>query len=344
MRNVSLKSIAEAAQVSISTVSRVINNAAGISEQTRNHVLEIMQSLNYHPRQFTAGQSLRPSRMISLVITEKPENIVENPFFIMAVKGATAAAREFHYHVSIEFCRDVTETLEYVRRVVDGNWTDGVVLFSVQHNDPCIAFLRDSEFPFSVIGRPDLPVESLWVDNDNFQAMYSVVSELIDQGHFRISFVGAAWPQNYTIDRYEGYRQAMKSRGFEPDGELVPTNSATVDGHSTEDIGYETMQALLLEAIPDAVVAADDFLAFGVLRALGDRELTDVAVVGFNNSIRGLYQSPSLSSVDIHPEALGYHAARILIDYLQDGKQKITHQIVETTIVHRETTLTHQRS
>ena len=58
MRNVSLKSIAEAAQVSISTVSRVINNAAGISEQTRNHVLEIMQSLNYHPRQFTAGQSM----------------------------------------------------------------------------------------------------------------------------------------------------------------------------------------------------------------------------------------------------------------------------------------------
>ncbi|HDQ13268.1 MAG TPA: LacI family transcriptional regulator, partial [Sediminispirochaeta sp.] len=94
----------------------------------------------------------------------------------------------------------------------------------------------------------------------------------------------------------------------------------------------------------DAIVATDDFLAFGALRALSEKDqLADgqptIPVYGFNNSIRGRYQHPSLSSVDINPEQLGYHATRLLIEHIQDGNGETAHQIVDTSVIHRETSL-----
>jgi DNA-binding LacI/PurR family transcriptional regulator len=97
------------------------------------------------------------------------------------------------------------------------------------------------------------------------------------------------------------------------------------------------MKEILRQVIPEAVVATDDFLAFGSLQALQEQELSQVPVYGFNNSIRARYQRPSLASVDIHPEELGYHAARLLIESIQNPQLEAKHQIVATSLIHRET-------
>jgi DNA-binding LacI/PurR family transcriptional regulator len=265
-------------------------------------------------------------------------NIFQNPFFIMAIKGANACAREHHYHVMVSFFRNGKEQYEYLQELVDANWTDGAVLFSVEREDPSIELLREAQFPFSVIGRPTSAGEVLWTDNDNFQAMYQVVGELIDHGHRRIAFIGGDWNKTYTRDRWEGYRLALRSRNIEASPHLYPESELEEGGiSSAEETGYRRMQAVLEREQPDAAVAADDFLAFGALRALEERGLHDTALVGYNNSVRGKFQRPSLSSVDIHPEKLGYEAARLVIESLQDGPPQPAHQIVDTTIVHRET-------
>jgi LacI family transcriptional regulator len=341
MKKVSFTQIAEAANVSISTVSRVINNAAGISEETRNHVLEVMRELQYYPRQFTVGSSSRPSRLISLVITELDENIFQNPFFIMAIKGANACAHERHFHVMVSFFRNGAEQYEYLQELVHANWTDGTILFTVDKKDPSVEFLEENRFPFSIIGRPPASEDVLWTDNDNFHAIYRVVSELLDHGRKKIAFIGCDWNKNYTIDRYEGYRQALRSRNIEELPQLCPQEDSRSDEAdrelSAEEQGYRRMSRILEQESPDAVVATDDFLAFGAMRALEERGLEQTAVVGFNNSVRGAYQRPSLSSVDIHPERLGYEAARLLIDSIQDELSPPSHQIVEATVIHRET-------
>ena len=339
MKRVSYTKIAEAAGVSVSTVSRVVNNAPGISEQTRNHVLAVMQQLQYYPRQFAGGDHSRPSRLISLVITELDENIFQNPFFIMAIKGANACARERHYHVMVSFFRNGSEQYEYLQELVSANWTDGAVLFSVEREDPSIELLLEQGFPFSVIGRPASSGEVLWTDNDNFQAMYRVVGELIDHGHRRIAFLGGDWNKTYTLDRWEGYRAALRSRNIEENPALSPKPPVGIAGEElgAEETGYRIMRRILQEEQPDAVTAADDFLAFGALRALEEAGLQETALVGYNNSVRGMFQRPSLSSVDIHPERLGYEAARLLIDSLQDGPPQPAHQIVDASVVHRET-------
>lgn len=351
MKKVSLTDIAQAAGVSISTVSRIVNNSAGIAEKTRNHVLQVMKERGYHPRHFSGGANSRPSRLITLVITEHEANIFENPFFIMAIKGANACAREQQFHVMVSFCESEGEQYEYLQELVSANWTDGVVLFSVEQQDPSIKYLREKDFPFSVIGRPDKPSETLWVDNDNFQAIYTLVSDLIDRGFRNIAFIGTKWSRRYTLDRYEGYLQALRSRGLETreslcshrpeaeadSGESNKTPSSTP---SSEELGFLYMQEILKRDTPDAVVATDDFLAFGALRALSDTPSAGIPLYGFNNSIRGRYQHPSLASVDIHPEQLGYHATRLLIENIQDTTGGPIHQIVDTSVIHRATSLT----
>lgn len=347
MKKVSLTDIAQAAGVSISTVSRIVNNSAGIAEKTRTHVLEVMREKGYHPRHFSGGESSRPSRLITLVITEHEANIFENPFFIMAMKGANACARERHFHVMVSFCENESEQYEYLQELVTANWTDGVVLFSVEQKDPSIDFLREKEFPFSVIGRPDQPAETLWVDNDNFQAIYTLVSELIDRGLRNIAFIGTKWSRRYTLDRYEGYLQALRSRGIDVSTQLCsprPEAEEMEKTPSSEELGYTYMRDILQTARPDAVVATDDFLAFGALRALAESGQLPgghnaIPVYGFNNSIRGRYQHPSLASVDIHPEQLGYHGTRLLIECIQDSNGEPMHQIVDTSVIHRETSL-----
>ncbi len=342
MKKVSLTDIAQAAGVSISTVSRIVNNSAGIAEKTRDHVLQVMKEKGYHPRHFSGGTSSRPSRLITLVITEHEENIFENPFFIMAMKGANACARERHFHVMVSFFESENEQYDYLQELVSANWTDGVILFSVEQQDPSINFLRENDFPFSVIGRPDKPSETLWVDNDNFQAIYSLVSDLIDRGSRNIAFIGTKWSRRYTLDRYEGYLQALRSRGMEVSNSLCSPRPETHENEKTsssEELGFLYMQEILKTAQPDAVVATDDFLAFGALRALSENQGLDIPVYGFNNSIRGRYQHPSLASVDIHPEQLGYHSTRLLINCIQDTNSEPTHQIVDTSVIHRATSL-----
>jgi len=337
----SMQKIAEIAGVSVSTVSRIINNVPGISEDMRKHVLGIMKEYNFFPKTFSTTSEGRPVRTIALVLSNNGDDLFENPYFMKALKGSSHYAQDFDSHIFTRFCRSKSEEETTISEVIGGNWADGVILFSARKDDLSINLLKERNFPFVVIGRPDDPENTLWVDNDNFQAMYQLVNGLIDQGHRLVGFAGGQMDLHVSIDRYEGYRQAMKNRGLTVRSELCFLGQgAEYDSvHSVEAAGYEWMKETLTRQSPDAIVAVDDFLCFGILRALEEKGNTTTAVAGFNNTVRGRYQTPSLTSVDINPEILGASAAKLLIDSLQAGKAASNHTIVDTRIVERDTTL-----
>jgi len=337
---VSMQKIAELAGVSVSTVSRVINNNPRISEETRNLVLKVMKEFNYHPKSITSNLGARPTRTIGLIMTDKADDIFENPFFIKAMKGASYYAQQQGYHLMNTFCKTEKEELEAARNYVTSNWADGVVLFTVRQHDSVINFLKAKNYPFAVIGRPDSPEDVLWVDNDNFQAMYQLVSDLIDQGHTSIGFIGGKATFRVATDRFEGYKQALKNRGLNYDEKLISFIATFEDNQhiSSEDRGYQETLRILSRSQPDAIVAIDDFWAFGAVDAIKEKGLENISVVGFNNCTRGMYQTPTLTSIDINPEQLGHYAAKLLIDYLHTGKKLPNHYIVDTSIVSRETT------
>ena len=98
------------------------------------------------------------------------------------------------------------------------------------------------------------------------------------------------------------------------------------------------METLLAGRKPDAVITTDDYIAFGVIDALSRAGLDGVAVVGFNNTLRGRYQSPTLTSVDINPAELGAGAAALLIDKVTNREAASDHLIISTVLIERDST------
>ena len=234
------------------------------------------------------------------------------------------------YYIMYAFNENKKDDEEWIKKFTEGNLVDGVCLFNVKDNDITINYLKEKEFPFVVIGRPDEIEGVLWVDNDNFAAMYNLTQNMVDLDNKKIAFIGAKPEMNVSKDRLNGYKQALFSRNIELDNELI----IEMDDFSEKN-GYLAAKKILEKNKVSAFVTTDDLLAFGVQRAIKDLGYEDISIVGFNNIPLTQYKNPPLSSVDINSEKLGMYATKLLIDKLENRESK-GYYVIETKLVERE--------
>lgn len=326
---VTIKEVAKLAGVSPSTVSRVISDNPRISDATKQVVYEAMKALNYKPNASARNLACASTKTIGLIIPNKDENLFKNPFFILAMRGISLYAQKRNYKIMFNYSPGPEADLNFVREFVHSRWVDGIVLLTTYENDLCVDYLNENEFPFVVIGRPVNTQDILWVDNDNFEATYQLVNRLIGKGYQKIAFVGGPKAYVFSQDRFDGYKRSLELRNIKVDPELIAEAS-----DFTSEYGYEAIKEILKKQRPEVVVTTDDMLAFGVLKYVKEHNL-DIKVTGFNNTTLCEYQSPPLTSVDIHAESLGYQAAKLLIKKIEGLKTPTNHYIVGTTLVER---------
>ncbi len=329
---VTIKDVAKRANVSPSTVSRVVHNSPKISTCTKEIVNKAMDELNYHPNAIARSLAKASTRTLGLILPNDPNELFINPFFIKTMRGLSIYAQKRGYYLMYSFSKNEEEEVDFLKDYVNSNWVEGIILFTSRHDDKCIAYLKSKNFPFVVIGRPEDTKGTLWVDNDNFQAMYNVVNYLIQKGHKEIAFIGGPITFNVTQNRLSGYKQALLNRGLEIDPEIIRTGT-----DFAEETGYESFREILAARTPDAVVTTDDMLAFGVLKAAAEMNHKS-AVIGFNNTLRSAYQKPGLTSIDINPDELGVKAGKLIIDFLENNKQAVNHFVIDTLLIEREST------
>lgn len=331
--NVTIKEVAKLANVSPSTVSRVIADSPKISEETKKNVYKAMETLKYRPNAIARSLANKSTRTLGIILPSNDENLFNNPFFIQAMKGISIYAQKKGYYIMYTHSGNENDSLNIVMDYINSKWVDGIILLTAMENDKCISYLKKSNSPFVVIGRPESTQDTLWVDNDNFQAMYSVVNYLIDKGHSSIGFIGGPHQYNVTKDRLDGYKRSLDIHGISVDEKLIMSVS-----DFSETCGYEAMKELMAHKTPTAVVTTDDLIAYGVLKVIKENKDLDIEVVGFNNTPLASYQTPPLSSVDINAEKLGYYAAKLLIEKLEKVEGTVNHYIVETKLIEREST------
>lgn len=247
------------------------------------------------------------------------------------MKGMSKYAQNKKYYITYAFSEDEKAELEYINNFITSNLVDGICLLRARTDDRSIKYLKETQFPFVVIGRPEESENLLWVDNDNFQATYNLVNELVKKGHKSIVFLGAKKEWNVTKDRFKGFKVACEINGIS----IQDKNFAIMDDFNEQE-GIDGTIKLLENITPTAIIAEDDVLAFGTLKVINDRKIKNIDVVGFNNSPLAELQKPSLSSVDIKSEELGYYATKILIDFLENNDTAINHYIIDTELVKRE--------
>lgn len=330
---VTIKDVAKLANVAPSTVSRVLANNPKISDETKEKVFAAIKKLDYHPNIIARSLANKSTKILGLILPSGSEDLFKNPFFIKAMTGISIFAQKKGYNIMYAFSKSEKEEVKYIESYTSSQIVDGVILLTSRQDDKCISFLKKINYPFVIIGRPEDTKGVLWVDNDNFQAMYNAVNYLINKGHREIAFIGGPEELNMSKDRLDGYKKALQIHGIS-----INQNFIIHGSDFSESCGYEAMESIIEYRVPEAVVTTDDLLAFGAQRYLNKNFDKKVSIIGFNNIPLAEYQIPPLSSVDINAEKLGYYAAKLLIGKLEDDNLVNTHYIIETDFVERSST------
>lgn len=328
---VTIKDVAKEAEVAPSTVSRVLSDNPKISDETKLRVQKAIKKLKYRPNAIARSLANSKTRTLGVVLDSEAEDLFANPFFMQVMKGMSICAQSMGYYIMYAFSKKGDEEFKSLTDFCTSGLVDGIVLLRVVKDDKIVGFLKEKDFPFVVIGRPDNEENSMWVDNDNFSAAYDVVHRLIEKGHRNIGFIGGRCQMNVSKYRLKGYKEALRDKDIPIDDDIICEMN-----NFNEEEGYRAINKILSKKKVTAVVTSDDLLAFGVNKGLKELEIDDIALVGFNNIPLSEFQDPPLASIDINASELGYYAAKLLIDKLEGEVLTKFNHIVSTKFIERE--------
>lgn len=295
MRRPTLEAVAAHAGVSRATVSRVVNGSSSVDPKIREAVLHAVDQLGYVPN--SAARSLVTQRTdsVALVVSEPPTRVFsDDPMFSTVVRAASAELEAADKQVVLILAGSA-QSHARVERYVAGGHVDGVMLLSMHGADPLPMALTRMRVPVVSYGRPAMPLDLPYADNDNVGGAESAVRHLLGIGRRRIATIAGPQDMIGGQDRLLGYRNVL--RGSD-------RRSIVAVGDFTRESGAVAMRHLL-EDDPalDAVFVANDVMAIGALdtlRQAGRRVPEDVAVVGFDDIEAARYTDPPLTTVR-HP-------------------------------------------
>lgn len=315
---ITIKDVAKHANVAPSTVSRVIANSPRISQKTKERVRQTMEELGYHPNIHARSLANRSTQSIGLVMPSAATKTLQNPFFPEVLRGISTKAHQNGYSLYMTTGVTEDEVLTGVIEMVQGRRVDGVIVLYSREDDRVVDYLRQTKFPFVVVGKPFNDASSItYVDTDNYLAGREVTRYLFDLGHRRIAFIGGSDKLAVTQDRRNGYATALMESGIEVNSNYICSAEFMTKG------GAKAVRELFeLPEPPTAIVVSDDMMALGVISTLGEMGLSipnDVAVVSFNNVYIAEHSNPPLTSVEINIFGLGYEAANCLIEQISDS-------------------------
>lgn len=318
--------VARHAQVSIATVSRVLNGTTPVQSDKADRVRLAMAELQFVPRHAARVLASRRTNTIGLVMSE-----ISGAFFPPMLKGIEAGAHEAGYDLLIHS----TQKEGPSRRPLGEHNTDGLLIFtdSLDHRE--LHRLYGLNFPMVLLHQtpPDsLDIPVIAVENKDGAAM--LVNHLIEtHGRRRIVFLRGPGGHEDSVWRERGYCEALEAHGIEFDPELVASG-----GFDEEEAFLSIQQLLLAGPVFDAIFAGDDDSAIGAMRALqraGRVIPGDAAVVGFDDVPFARYLSPALTTVRAPIEEVGREAVRQLAR-LMNGEAAQALTLMRTELVIRE--------
>jgi DNA-binding LacI/PurR family transcriptional regulator len=307
-----LKDVAELAQVSMKTVSNVVNGTVPVAEQTRQRVQQAIDTLGYQPN--VTARRLRTGRsgVIALAFPELP-----SPYFAeLAVEVIAAARRKGITVLMDDTGGDPAAELRIASGLGDP-MIDGVIL-SPLGLDRVTLLSRSRDIPLVLLGEADLGPVADRVHIDNVSGARDVTQHLIDEGYRRIAVIG--WqdpaPRATAEQRLLGYHHALEAAGLAADEALLPP----VRAYFRPDGATAMRRLLKLPDRPDAVFCFNDLLALGALRAIheaGLRVPQDIGIVGFDDVEEAEYAIPSLTTVAPDKRHIAELAVRCLVERIE---------------------------
>jgi LacI family transcriptional regulator len=313
-----IRDVARRAGVAPITVSRVINDAAYVSDETRQRVEQAIAELHYVPNKL--AQSLRSNRtnILALVLTD-----ITNPFWTTLARGAEDAASEENLNVILcNTDENPVKQANYTRLLLQRQ-VDGFLLAPTENTVESIAPILRQKVPLVILDRKIPGAQVDVVRGDSEGGAYELARYVIAQGHRRIGFVSGPPTASTSAQRAAGYRRALEDAGLEIDPALISF------GEFRQESGYQQMLRLLkVTPPPTALFAANNFLAVGAMRALDELGLEvpgAISVVAFDD----LPGARPFLTVAVQPAyEMGYRATKLLLEQIANPENAPIQEVV----------------
>lgn len=312
---VTIKDLAKQLNISISTVSRALRNATDINPDTKKAVLQLAQELNYEPNFIAQSLVKKSTRIIGVIVP-----VIHSHYFSQALSGMTDVANEHNF--SVMFCQsNETSALEAssLRKLVATNVDGLLISVSKESSDPCeLEKIRQKGIPIVMYDRilPGFPCSKVVVDE--FEGAYRAVEHLIKKGCRRIAHLAGPQDLSVSINRLNGYLEALKAYKLEADPQLIVRSS------TFEDSALLALKKILgVEPRVDGLFCINDLsavIALKYLKKKGIQVPRDIKVVGFNDDPVSHVVEPALTTVMQPGYEVGKLSMGILIDEIQSGK------------------------
>ncbi|HEF5869840.1 TPA: substrate-binding domain-containing protein [Burkholderia cenocepacia] len=313
---VNLKALSDALGLSRTTVSRALNGYDDVSEATRERVAKAAREMGYVADPTARRLATGRADMVGIVYPFGAGDLGD-PRFGEVVAGITERLAERNLDFIIASARPNAE-LDTYRRIVDGKLVDGLIVARTRVDDPRLAYLQASGFPYVAYGRTQAAGPYAWFDFDNEAGARDAVRRLIGFGHRRIAMISAPLALNFAAQRRAGFLSALREAGIDAEPALL------VECPFTHDGGLQAARALLARAAPPTALLVDNNIAgAGAFRALVDSGLrlgADLSLIVYDGVPPDIAHPYRVTAV-VQPtgHASGRALAELMLRLLDDG-------------------------
>ncbi len=326
--------IARLAQVSVSTVSRILNGKPDVAEATRQRVLEVMERTGYTPHSGAQQLAGGKSSVITLLFPMDHAEFTqfELDFFI----GAASAVSKHHYFFNL-----MTEPMEAadLLNLYRSGRTDGVILMQIRLDDWRPALLHENGCPFVMIGRCAENDGYSYIDMDFERAMFMAFENLVELGHQQIGFLGRpGWMRTAQFGPaarlWAGYQRACAQFN-------LPLHYREVEQLTVQDGYTATLELLDEQPGLTAFATVHGASANGVIRALRERGRKvprDCSVIALATNKIAQLVTPPLTHINFPSDAIGFQAAQMLVRLLNTRADPVEQVLLEPTLTLRDST------
>ncbi|RDY29593.1 LacI family transcriptional regulator [Romboutsia weinsteinii] len=327
-KNITIKDVAKQAGVSISTVSRVINDSKPVTDEVKQKVLDVIKETGYIPNPLARSLVTKKSQLIGVIVPELSDSFVNE-----ILNGIEEVAKMYDYDILLANTYSSKEQELKSINLLRAKQVEGIVMISWLVDEDQINYIENCGIPATYISKTARDYDIYSVSTSNEEATYDMTKYLIDQGHEKIAFVMTSKDDTcLERERFSGYSNALKEHNIEIDTNLVKR------GGTTYETGYTCMKELLDEGVvPHAAFVTGDEAAIGAINAICDagyRVPEDISVAGFNDVKLAKIYRPKLTTVFQPLYDMGAVAMRMVIkminnEPLESKKIELPYQIVE---------------
>jgi len=311
-----IQQVASLAKVSVATVSRVINNSAGVSAKTRQKVEQAIERLKYQPN--AMGTFLRKDKTNMILVLV---HSVDNPFFSMIIQGIENIAHHNNYNVLICTTYGDRAREQHYVKMLKNHYVDGMILIS---NTLTLEEINELNINYPLVQVIEYLPESKapYYSVDFYQASYDLMEHLIQNGCRNIAYVHTGSTHIIShMEKYRAYIDVLTKHN-------LPILSKTNEEYNFGFISAKSVAALLLDENPhiDGFLATSDLIAIGIIDEIQTRKKRipeDIKVVGFDNTIFSSIYNPAITTVELNTYELGCKSMEFLLNKIEKLEKDI---------------------